>query len=129
MSGWYFQCRRVSRQDGGHWPGGGRLSERGPQQVQWVVVGVAFPFAFAGEDAGDDFQARLVVVGEVDLAKVPAGQASFEGGVGDSFGGQQASMEQFGGEQVQAVGEGVDLGNDIEDAAVVESIPAAEELR
>jgi hypothetical protein len=27
-------------------------------------------------------QARLIVVGEVDLAKVPAGQASFEGGVG-----------------------------------------------
>ncbi len=70
-----------------------------------MVIGVTLPFAFAGEDAGDDLQARLIVVGEVDLTKVPAGQASLEGGVGDSFGGQQTSMQQFGGEQVQAVGE------------------------
>jgi hypothetical protein len=45
-----------------------------------MVVGVALPFAFAGEDAGDDLEARLIVVGEVDLAKVPAGQASLREG-------------------------------------------------
>lgn len=50
-----------------------------------MVVGVALSLAFAGEDAGDDLQAGLVVIGEVDLAEVPAGQASVESGVGDVF--------------------------------------------
>jgi len=94
-----------------------------------MVVGVAVSFALAGEDAGDDLQCGFVVVGEVDLAEVVAGEASFEGGVGDAFGGEQASVQQFGVEQVQAVGEGVDVGDDVEYAAVVGSVPTAEELR
>jgi hypothetical protein len=40
-----------------------------------VLGRVAVAFAFEGEQAGDDLQARLVVVGEVDLVLALAGQA------------------------------------------------------
>jgi hypothetical protein len=62
-------------------------------RFQWVVVRVAFPFAPAGEDAGGDLQCGFVVVSEVDLSEIASGKSSFEGGIGDAFGGEQASVQ------------------------------------
>jgi hypothetical protein len=70
----------------------------------------------------------VVILSEVDLAQTLAGHPALEGGVGDAFGGEQAAVQQVAGKQVEAVVEGVDVGDDVQHAALVRAIPAAEEL-
>jgi hypothetical protein len=83
-------------------------------------------FVFSTEYACDQFEGWSVVVGEWDSAQlVSAGEAAVDDGLSDGVGGEQAAMQEFGVQQVEAVGEGVDVGDDAERGAVLRPVPAA----
>ncbi|WP_218952330.1 hypothetical protein [Amycolatopsis anabasis] len=106
------------------------LGELTPQQVERVVRGVSVSFVFAAEDAGDEFEVGPVVVGKFDEAELlSAGESSVDDGLGDGAGGEQAAVEEVAVEQAEAVVERVDVGDDVEGAAVVGPVPAAQEFR
>lgn len=68
------------------------------------------PFALTAEDAGDEFEGGIKVVGQLNPAKVgTAGQTAFDGGRGDRAGSEQAAVDDLGAQQRETVVNVVDV--------------------
>ena len=90
---------------------------------------VQFTFAFTRKDPGEELQARVVVGGEWHGADArAAGEAPVDDGLSGGLGADHGSAHQAGAQDGQAVVDAVDLGDDVELAAVSGTVPAAQEV-
>ena len=90
---------------------------------------VVIPFVSAAEHPGHQLQRRFEVVSQRNGSKATAAwKAAFDGGARYLACGEQTSVEQLRVEKSQPVVQRVDLGDDVEQVAIVRAVPTAKEL-
>src|SRR6187431_3017554 len=100
-----------------------------PQHIERMVRTVLVALIKAAEDSRDKFQARSEVVGQLDKTQTFATwKPTFDERVGNVAGGEQATVEQAGGEQAEAVVERVDFRDQVQGCSIIVAVPAFQEL-